>query len=40
MDEFFKTAGMKPMGKIVCSGAAKRKTLPKQVVRKIERCLQ
>ncbi|MEY8393028.1 flavodoxin family protein [Lachnospiraceae bacterium 45-W7] len=40
MDEFFKTAGMKPIGKVVYAGAASKKGLPKQVVRKIERCLK
>lgn len=38
MDEFFKTAGMKPMGKIVCTNAANKKDLPKSLIRKIERC--
>lgn len=37
MNEFFKTAGMKSMGKIVCAGAANKKELPKQIVKKIER---
>ncbi|MDE6280297.1 MAG: flavodoxin family protein, partial [Oscillospiraceae bacterium] len=40
MNEFFKTAGMKPMGKVVCAGAANKKELPKQIVRKIERRLK
>lgn len=40
MDEFFKTAGMKPTGKIVCAGAAGKKELPKGIVRRIERCLK
>ncbi len=40
MDEFFKTAGMKPIGKVVCANAASKKELPKQIVRKIERCLK
>lgn len=40
MDEFFKTAGMKPIGKIVCAGAAKKKELPKQTIKKIERCIK
>jgi len=39
MDEFFKTAGMKPIGKIVCANAKNRRELPRQTVRKIERCL-
>ena len=38
MDEFFKTAGMKPLGKIVVSNAAKRHELPKSALKKIERC--
>lgn len=40
MDEFFKTAGMKPIGKVVYAGADSKKGLPKQVVRMIERCLK
>lgn len=40
MDEFFKTAGMKPIGKVVCANAASKKELPKPIVRKIERCLK
>lgn len=40
MDEFFKTAGMKPIGKVVYAGAASKKELPKQISRKIERCLK
>lgn len=38
MDEFFKTAGMKSMGKVVCANTGKTKNIPKQVLRKIERC--
>lgn len=38
MDEFFKTAGMKSMGKIVCAGTMQRWTVPDKVIRKIERC--
>ncbi len=38
MDEFFKTAGMKPIGKIVCTNVSKRHILPKSVLRKIEKC--
>lgn len=38
MDEFFKTAGMKPIGKIVCTNTSKKHTLSKSVLRKIERC--
>lgn len=40
MDEFFRAAGMKPMGKIVCAGAADKKELPKRISRRIERCLK
>lgn len=40
MDEFFRTAGMKTIGKVVCAGAAAKKQLPKQIARKIERCLK
>lgn len=40
MDEFFKTAGMKPLGKIICAGAAAKKELPKQIHKKIRRCLK
>lgn len=38
MDEFFRTAGMKPIAKIVCSNAKKRDALPKSILRKIGRC--
>lgn len=38
MDEFFKTAGMKSMGKIVCANTGKTKNVPERVLRKIERC--
>lgn len=38
MDEFFKTAGMKSMGKVVCANTGKSKNVPEQVLRKIERC--
>lgn len=38
MDEFFKTAGMKSMGKIVCANTGRTKRIPEQVLRKIERC--
>ena len=37
---FFKTAGMKPIGKIVCAGTASKKELPKQTIKKIERCMK
>lgn len=38
MDEFFKTAGMKSMGKVVCANTGKTKNIPERVLRKIERC--
>ena len=38
MDEFFKTAGMKSMGKIVCTSAGKRKTVPERALQRIRRC--
>lgn len=38
MEEFFKTAGMKPMEKFVCAGAGGRKALPERLARRIERC--
>jgi len=38
MDEFFKTAGMKPMGKIVCANTGKRKTVPGHIRKKIAKC--
>ncbi len=40
MDEFFKTAGMKPIGKIVCSNAANKKELPEHIIKKIEKCFK
>ena len=40
MDEFFKTAGMKPIGKIVCAGTTNKKELPKKTIKKIERCIK
>ncbi|MCI9532546.1 MAG: flavodoxin family protein, partial [Lachnospiraceae bacterium] len=40
MDGFFKTAGMKPMGKVVCANAKNMKRLPKRITRKIGRCLE
>lgn len=39
MDEFFKTAGMKPTGKVVCANAKNKKELPKRIMKKIERSL-
>lgn len=38
MDEFFKTAGMKCIGKFVCTNTSKINKLPQPLVRKIERC--
>lgn len=38
MEEFFKTAGMRPMGKVVCANTNKIHTPPPAVLRKIERC--
>lgn len=40
MDEFFRTAGMKSIGKVVCANAKSIKELPKKTVIKIERCLK
>lgn len=40
MDEFFKTAGTKPMGKVVCANAKNKNGLPKRTMKKIERCLK
>ncbi len=40
MDEFFKTAGMKPAGKVVCANAKNKRELPKRTMKKIERCLK
>lgn len=40
MDEFFRTAGMKPMGKIVCAGTGRQKGLPRKVIRKIGRSIR
>ncbi len=38
MDEFFRTAGMKPLGKIVCPDGTGRKEVPAAIAGKIERC--
>lgn len=38
MDEFFKTAGMKSVGKIVCANSTKKSALSKSLLRRIERC--
>ncbi len=40
MDEFFRTAGMKTIGNVVCTNAKVKKKLPKKTVKKIERCLK
>lgn len=40
IEEFFKTAGMKSIGKIVYAGAKNNKILPKRIVKKIKRCLK
>lgn len=40
MDEFFKTAGMKPAGKVVCTNAKNKKELSKRITKKMERCLK
>lgn len=40
MDEFFKTAGMKPIGKAVCANAKNKKELSKRTIKKIERFLK
>lgn len=40
MDDFFRTAGMKPIGKVVCANAKNKKELSKRIVKKIERCLK
>lgn len=40
MDEFFKTAGMKPAGKVVCANAKNKQELPKRFMKKIGRCLK
>lgn len=40
MDEFFKTAGMKSIGKVVYANAKNQKGLPKQTAKKIEKCLE
>lgn len=38
MNEFFRTAGLKCMGRFVCTNTSKRKNLPKSLTRRIERC--
>ena len=40
MNAFFKTAGMKSIGAVVCAGTANKKELPKRIVTKIERRLK
>lgn len=38
MDEFFKTAGMKCIGKVICTNTSKINKLPDVLIRKIQRC--
>lgn len=38
MDEFFRAAGMKSMGKVVCANTGKVKEVPERILQKIERC--
>lgn len=38
MDEFFKTAGMRCMGKVVCANTSKITALPSSLIKRIERC--
>lgn len=40
MDEFFKTAGMKPAGKVVRANAKNKKELPNRLAKKTEMCLK
>ncbi len=40
MDQFFKTAGMKKIGSVVCANAKNKKTLSKHTVKKIDRRLK
>lgn len=40
MDEFFKTAGMKCIGRYVCTGTKDKKELPKSLVTKLSRCVR
>lgn len=39
-DEFFKTAGMKSLGKIVYANPKNQTVLPKQLIKKIHKCLK
>lgn len=40
MDRFFKMAGMKSIGKIVCTNAGSKKDLSQLMIKKIERCVK
>lgn len=40
MDEFFKTAGMKCIGRVVRSNAHGKNALPKSLIKKIQRCFR
>jgi len=40
MDEFFHTAGMKSLGKVVCAGTLGKTSLPESVEKKIDRCFK
>lgn len=40
IDSFFKAAGMKSMGKVVCANANNKKSLSLKTIKKIERCLK
>lgn len=40
MERFFKTAGMRPTGRVVCANARNKKGLPERTIKKIGRCLQ
>lgn len=40
IDQFFRTAGMKPTGKVICANAKNKRELPKRTMTKIERCLK
>lgn len=40
IDEVFRTAGMKRIGKVVCAGAKSNNTVPNRIFKKIEKCLK
>lgn len=40
MDEFFRTAGMRPLGKVVCTGTGSKKKPDIHTLKKIERCFR